>query len=71
MTQAIPPVPRGLSYDLAQFLQALRLALGGNSATTAPAKQAEVLSPVATVTTTAPDRAPVIVTETITELDPI
>lgn len=55
MTQGIPPVPvRAQIVDrvgrptraLTEFLQGLRLALGGDTATVSPSTQADVLAPV-------------------------
>lgn len=49
MANAIPPVPRGLglSRELINYLEAIRMAVGGDTATTAPSVQADVLGPVA------------------------
>jgi len=68
MAQAIPPVPRGLglSRELINYLEALRLAVGGDSATTAPSAQARVLAPVATVITPRTILAPVSVGLSVT-----
>lgn len=71
MAQAVPPVPRGLAYDLTQFLEALRLAVGGNSAITAPTTQAVVLAPVSATVQVAAELSPVPLSVTSADLAPV
>ena len=71
MAQSIPPVPRGLARDMAIFLEALRMAIGGDRATTAPTAQAEVLSPVSAVTVLAADLSPVPLSVGAADLAPV